>query len=133
MADFCTICHANLFGDLESEFITEENVLSLLTTNIINQGPDIDLVEGYNDWIKPELEKYKNEPNMFLSFGICEGCASIGLCVNVIENKTYLSLIRLMDYENQITSKYNIALIKEDLELEWDIDGIKKVLTDEVD
>lgn len=133
MADFCTICHANLFGDLESEFLNEDNVNNLLNSSILNFGPDIDIVQGYQDWIKPELDKYRNEPNMFLSFGICEGCGGVGLCVNIVEEKTYLSLMRLMDYENHVITKYNIALIKEDLELEWDVDGIKKVLTDEVE
>jgi len=130
MADFCTICFANLFGSLDSEILTEDNLKSLVSSSILNTNPDIDIEEGYNEWIKPEIDKYKSEPSMFLSFGICEGCVSVGMCIEVENDITYLSLIRLIDFENNKLENHKIATINSNLQLEWYFDGIKKLLDD---
>jgi hypothetical protein len=132
MADFCTICFANLFGSLDSEILTEDNLESLILSSILRTKPDIDIEDGYNEWIKPEINKYKSEPSMFLSFGICEGCGAFGMCVESENDITYLSLIRLVDFENKKLENHKIATINSESELKWYYDGIKQLLIDEL-
>jgi len=116
MADFCNICTAQMAsGDLESD-----NIGDILMNYRLLSGGDINIDKLFDEHIKNDMENFlSNELYALNVGGVCEHCGLMRLSVKKENDILYLVAWCYKNSKENNTGKYNIAIINENNELEY--------------
>ena len=124
MADFCSICVSFLY---EKEFKSE--IGDVLFFERILSGGDIDIEGIYLDEIKPKIEEYLANEFCGLNIGgVCEHCGLVRLSIKKEDDVTYLVALC---YKNNNTGKYKIAVVKDDGQLVFQEEEVRKLYNED--
>lgn len=116
MADFCNICTTQMAsGDLESD-----NIGDILMNYRLLCGGDINIDKLFDEHIKNDMENFLSNELYGLNVGgICEHCGLSRLTVKKENDILYLVAWCWKNSKENNTGKYNIAIINEKNELEY--------------
>lgn len=123
MADFCNICTAQMAsGDLESD-----NIGDILMNYRLLAGGDININKLFDEHIKNDIDNFLSNELYGLNVGgICEHCGLMKLTVKKENDILYLVAWCWKDSKENNTGKYNIAIINENNELEYQENELEK-------
>lgn len=123
MADFCNICTAQM----ASGYLESDNIGDILMNYRLLSGGDINIDKLFDEHIKNDMENFlSNELYALNVGGICEHCGLMNLSVKKENDILYLVAWCWKDSEENNTAKYNIAIINENNELEYQENELAK-------